>query len=127
MSGGFQYNQDLPPQGGYEPIRYKRNLPARGPGGLAIFGGMLAVCAYGFYRVAAGNVESRELKREKAWSRIHLVPMLLAEADRDTYRREQANLQREKEIMKDVPGWEAGKSVYNSKRYTPQKFVVLTE
>lgn len=32
--------------------------------------------------------------------------MLLAEADRDTYRREQANVQREKEIMKDVPGWE---------------------
>ncbi|CAO1624915.1 unnamed protein product [Parajaminaea phylloscopi] len=125
MSGGIPYSQDLPPQGGYEPIRYKRNLPARGPGGLAIFGGVIAVCAYGFYRVVAGNIEQRELKREKAWSRINLVPMILAEADRDAYRREQANLRREQEIMKDVPGWEAGKSVYNSKRYTPQNFVVL--
>jgi hypothetical protein len=48
----------------------------------------------------------RELQREKTWSRIHLVPMLLAEGDRDAYRREQAALAREKEIMKDVPGWE---------------------
>jgi hypothetical protein len=48
----------------------------------------------------------RELVREKTWSRIHLVPLLLAEGDRDTYRREQAALEREKEIMKDVKGWE---------------------
>lgn len=43
-----------------------------------------------------------ELQREKAWSRIHLVPLLLAEGDRDAYRRSQAALAREKEIMKDV-------------------------
>jgi NADH dehydrogenase (ubiquinone) 1 alpha subcomplex subunit 13 len=48
----------------------------------------------------------RELNREKAWSRIHLVPLLLAEQDRDAYRRQQAAIAREKEIMKDVEGWE---------------------
>lgn len=48
----------------------------------------------------------RELEREKLWSRIHLVPLLMAEGDRDQYRRQQAALAREKEIMKDVPGWE---------------------
>ena len=48
----------------------------------------------------------RELQREKVWSRIHLVPLLLAEGDRDAYRRQQAALQREREIMKDVKGWE---------------------
>jgi GRIM-19 protein len=47
----------------------------------------------------------RELQREKIWSRIHLVPLLMAEGDRDAYRREQAALAREKEIMKDVKGW----------------------
>ena len=57
----------------------------------------------------------RELSREKAWSRIYLMPILMAETDRDRYRRTQAALLREKEIMEDVPGWEAGKSVYNSK------------
>lgn len=66
-----------------------------------------------------------ELKRERAWSRIHLIPLLMAESDRDAYRRNEAQIAREKEIMKDVPGWEAGKSVYNTKRYTPPNFVVL--
>lgn len=47
-----------------------------------------------------------ELKRERVWSRIHLTPLLLAETDRDSYRREKAMVAREKEIMKDVPGWE---------------------
>ena len=50
----------------------------------------------------------RELQREKTWSRIHLIPLLLAEGDRDAYRRQQAALAREKEIMKDVQGWEVG-------------------
>lgn len=56
---GVQFNQDLPPQGGYEPIRYKRNLPARGPGGLALFGSVIAICTYGFWRLGQGNLEQR--------------------------------------------------------------------
>ena len=48
----------------------------------------------------------RELEREKVWSRLHLVPLLLAEGDRDAYRRQQAANAREREIMKDVKGWE---------------------
>jgi len=97
----------------------------KGPGGAVVFAGVFAVCAFGFWRIGQGNLERRELQREKAWSRIHLVPLLLAEGDRDAYRRSQAALAREKEIMKDVEGWEAGKSVYNTKRYTPSTIVVL--
>ncbi|KAF8709343.1 GRIM-19 protein, partial [Rhizoctonia solani] len=52
--------------------------------------------------------ETGELKRENTWARIYLVPLLLAEGDRDAYRREQASLAREREIMKDVKGWERG-------------------
>ncbi len=53
--------------------------------------------------------------------------MLQAELDRDTYRRAQASLRREAEIMKDVPGWKVGDSVYNSKRYVPPSVFVLPE
>jgi NADH dehydrogenase (ubiquinone) 1 alpha subcomplex subunit 13 len=53
-----------------------------------------------------GAFVCRELKRESAWARIHLVPLLLAEGDRDAYRRDQAARARESEIMKDVRGWE---------------------
>jgi len=52
------------------------------------------------------TVSIRELQREKVWSRLHLVPLLLAEGDRDEYRRQQAANAREREIMKDVKGWE---------------------
>ena len=62
----------------------------------------------------------RELRREHAWSRIYLYPALQAEADRDEYRRTRAALEREKEVMKDNPDWEVGKSVYNTKRYVRQ-------
>ncbi|KAF8640066.1 hypothetical protein AX17_001307 [Amanita inopinata Kibby_2008] len=150
--------RDMPPPGGFEAIKYKRNLPVKGPGAYAILGGVTAICAYGFYRVGKGNLEKRwvaeielchaqtnqlddpaavcpqslsvlawlrELQREKVWSRIHLVPLLMAEGDRDAYRRQQAALAREREIMKDVPGWEAGKSVYNNSKYHSPNIVVL--
>jgi NADH dehydrogenase (ubiquinone) 1 alpha subcomplex subunit 13 len=40
------------------------------------------------------------------WSRIHLIPLLLAEADRKDYRAQQAVNAVERMIMQDVKGWE---------------------
>ena len=45
------------------------------------------------------------------WARIHLIPMLQAEVDRDMVRRHLADLAREKELL----GTET--SAYNSDRY----------
>lgn len=55
----------MPPAGGFEAIRYKRNLPLRGPSGLAILSGVTALCAYGFYRVGKGNLEKRCVHSQK--------------------------------------------------------------
>lgn len=41
----------------------------------------------------------RELAREKMWARIHLIPVLQAEADRDQVRRYWADQAREKELL----------------------------
>lgn len=41
----------------------------------------------------------RELAREKMWSRIHLIPMLQAEEDRDQMRRYWADQAREKHLL----------------------------
>ncbi|THG93600.1 hypothetical protein EW145_g8335, partial [Phellinidium pouzarii] len=103
-------------RGGFESIKYQRNLPIRGPSGAVVLAGVIGVCAYGIYRLGQGNVEKRELEREKVWGRIHLVPAMVAEGDRDTYRRRAAAVGREAEIMKTVEGWEAGKSVYHAER-----------
>ncbi|KAI8145805.1 GRIM-19 [Fennellomyces sp. T-0311] len=120
--------QDLPPSGGYSEVRYRRYLPKKGPSGLVIIGGMAACMAFGFYRVTQGNLERRELKRENLWSRIHLIPLLTAEADRDMYRRTVAAKEREAEIMKDVKDWKVGESVYNNSKYfTPPNYVAVPE
>lgn len=42
--------------------------------------------------------------------------MLQAELDRDNVRRSLANEEREKFLMKDVPGWEVG-SIYHADKY----------
>lgn len=49
----------MPPPGGFEAVKYKRNLPFRGPGGLVILSGVTAICSYGFYRLGKGNNEKR--------------------------------------------------------------------
>lgn len=54
---------------------------------------------------------SSELAREKMWSRIHLIPLLTAEEDRDLARRHFADQAREKELLGKVS------SPYNSDRY----------
>lgn len=54
-----------------------------------------------------------ELAREKMWSRIHLIPLLTAEEDRDLVRRHWADIAREKELL----GSET--KVYNGTRYDP--------
>lgn len=58
-----------------------------------------------------------ELQRETLWSRIHLVPLLQAEADRELMKQIQENRRRESKIMSGVPGWEVDKSVYNDDKY----------
>ncbi|KAI9628448.1 hypothetical protein KEM48_011607 [Puccinia striiformis f. sp. tritici PST-130] len=111
---------------GYEPIKFKRNLPIRGPSGSLIMSGVFVTCLYGFYRYGQGNLEKRELKRENMWSRIHLVPILTAENDRDQFRRNRAQLDREREIMKDDPDWVVGQSVYNTKVLKPPSHKLKT-
>ncbi|CAK5262503.1 unnamed protein product [Mycena citricolor] len=70
-----------------------------------------------FLRRRVNSIFRRELKREKAWARIHLVPLLAAEGDRAAYHQAQASAAFEAEIMKDVKGWVPGKSVYNNPQY----------
>ncbi|KAL2057626.1 hypothetical protein ABVK25_002010 [Lepraria finkii] len=103
--------QALPPTGGYEPIQYKRNIPARGFRPSYYLAAMGIIMTYGLYRAGQGIREHNELAREKMWSRIHLIPMLQAEEDRDLVRRQWADKVRERELT----GGEA--KVYNSDRF----------
>lgn len=124
--------QDMPPTGGYEPVQYRRNLPVRGFRPAYLLVGLAGVMSWGFYRLGQGIREQKwvdqstllrqqddevlncghsELAREKMWSRIHLIPLLQAEEDRDVVRRDFAQKALEKELLgKEVP-------IYNKDRY----------
>jgi len=116
--------QDLPPPGGFPTLKYKRNLPSRGPSGAVLFAGFLGVVTYGWYWNIQSIQERRELKREKVWSRIHLIPLLQAESDRDEVRRQTESEAMEAKVMESVEGWNVGESVYHSKRYVPPTVMV---
>ncbi|EER25824.1 hypothetical protein D8B26_004063 [Coccidioides posadasii str. Silveira] len=108
--------QDMPPVGGYKPVQYKRNLPVRGFRPVYYLLGMHAIMGYGFYKLWLGQREKNELAREKTWARIHLIPLLQAEEDRDQVRRYFADRAREKELV----GTEI--KVYNSDRFVRPTF-----
>ncbi|CAJ2508483.1 Uu.00g135090.m01.CDS01 [Anthostomella pinea] len=96
----------------------QRNLPASGFRPATLLVGMGAVMVYGFYKLGQGIKEQNELAREKMWSRIHLIPLLQAEEDRDLVRRHLADQAREKELMGE------NFKVYNSDRYVRPTYAV---
>ena len=76
--------------------------------------------AEGFENGWTGLTNGSELAREKMWSRIHLIPLLTAEEDRDLVRRHLADQAREKELLGSAT------SAYNSDRYVPLFLKVLS-
>jgi len=113
--------QDMPPVGGYRPLQFKRNLPSRGPKARWYIFGMGGLVWFGFYKYGQGVQEFNELAREKTWARLHLVPVLQAEEDRDQVRRHLADQAREKELL--------GKNikVYHSDRFVKPTFAITPE
>jgi NADH dehydrogenase (ubiquinone) 1 alpha subcomplex subunit 13 len=75
---------------------------------------------YGFYTVGKTNRQRAEQKLEDRRIRYAMAPLLQAEADREYMIREQENLKKEMEIMKNVKGWIPGQSVYHSKKFVPR-------
>eukprot|EP00657_Telonema_sp_P-1_P007177 TRINITY_DN26869_c0_g1_i1.p1 TRINITY_DN26869_c0_g1~~TRINITY_DN26869_c0_g1_i1.p1 ORF type:complete len:151 (-),score=39.93 TRINITY_DN26869_c0_g1_i1:345-797(-) len=105
--------QDGPRPGGFPPVRYRRDMARRGPSGMAMFVASAAIISYGMYKVGQGNIARRELREEKFALRRSIVPLLQAEEDRRWVAAKSDAVRVEAEVMKDVPGWKAGESVYS--------------
>ncbi|CAD5184817.1 unnamed protein product [Musa acuminata subsp. malaccensis] len=109
--------QDGPPPGGFPPVRCARRIPIKGSNAAAIF---LVAFSCGMYQVDQGN----RIRRAFNAARRAILPMLQAEKMKgklihqvyklDTTRE---GVEEEARIMKDVPGWKVGESVYNSGRW----------
>eukprot|EP00884_Botryococcus_braunii_P005461 jgi/Botrbrau1/14916/Bobra.0018s0020.1 len=105
--------QDGPPPGGFPSIRYARRIPSTGPTGFTLFAVGAAIMAFGFYRVGEGNRRRRVEKQEKIAMRAALFPVLQAMEDRAFVMRKARADAAEAELMKNVPGWVVGESVYS--------------
>ena len=112
-------SQDGPPPGGFPSVRYARRIPNTGPSGAVVFGLVLLGMGYGFHKTAQYNKRGNKLKEEIYNTRMALAPYLQAEADRVFVQRQAKFHAWEAEVMKDVPGWEVGKSVYNTRWMPP--------
>ena len=72
------------------------------------------------------------MDQERCNVRITLSPFLQAEEDiRQEFdlrsfnvcsycAAEEAKLEKERQVMKDIPGWEVGKSVYHTRKWMPR-------
>uniref|UniRef100_A0A7N0VAK9 NADH dehydrogenase [ubiquinone] 1 alpha subcomplex subunit 13 n=1 Tax=Kalanchoe fedtschenkoi TaxID=63787 RepID=A0A7N0VAK9_KALFE len=70
---------------------------------------------------SASEMQREALKeeKEKYAARRAILPMLQAEEDERFVKEWKNYLAEEARIMKDVPGWKVGESVYNSGRWMP--------
>ncbi|XP_074544462.1 NADH dehydrogenase [ubiquinone] 1 alpha subcomplex subunit 13 [Halichoeres trimaculatus] len=114
---GSKVKQDMPPPGGYASFDYKRNLPKRGLSGYSMFGIGIGLMMFGYWRLFKWNRERRRLQIEELEARIALMPLFQAEQDRRTLRMMRENLEEEAVLMKDVPGWKVGESVFHTERW----------
>ncbi|GJQ15456.1 hypothetical protein GpartN1_g7247.t1 [Galdieria partita] len=111
--------QDGPPPGGYPPIDVRRNLPKVGPSGSTLLIGVGLITIYGFWGLSRSAQRRRRLNQEKYQIRLAITPYLQAEEDRHTVKQNRRRLRQEKELMKDVPEYQPGESVYKTRKYTP--------
>jgi len=88
---------------------------------------MTGIMTYGFYKFAGGIKEQNELAREKMWSRIHLIPLLQAEEDRDQIRRHFADAERQKALTGSEEGFKLGKGDYHQERFVRPTYAISPE
>ncbi|XP_034039636.1 NADH dehydrogenase [ubiquinone] 1 alpha subcomplex subunit 13 isoform X2 [Thalassophryne amazonica] len=77
----------------------------------------IGIMVFGYWRIFKWNRERRCLQIEDLEARIALMPLMQAELDRRNLRMLRENLEEEAIIMKDVPGWKVGESVYHTDRW----------
>eukprot|EP00640_Fibrocapsa_japonica_P004799 CAMPEP_0113937174 /NCGR_PEP_ID=MMETSP1339-20121228/3860_1 /TAXON_ID=94617 /ORGANISM="Fibrocapsa japonica" /LENGTH=133 /DNA_ID=CAMNT_0000939849 /DNA_START=87 /DNA_END=485 /DNA_ORIENTATION=- /assembly_acc=CAM_ASM_000762 len=92
--------QDIAPPGGYPNLDVRAISRTRGPSGWAMFAGMTAFIGYGFYKMGQHNIKRREVKWERKFMRMAIMPYLQAEGDRNFLVDKEILDNKEKEIMR---------------------------
>uniref|UniRef100_A0A452IVY6 NADH dehydrogenase [ubiquinone] 1 alpha subcomplex subunit 13 n=1 Tax=Gopherus agassizii TaxID=38772 RepID=A0A452IVY6_9SAUR len=107
--------QDMPsppPPGGLRSHRIQVSPALPGALGFSLFAIGIGSLLLGYYNLV-------KWKRERRCLQIEELETLQAESDRRTLRLLRGNLGEEAKIMKDVPGWKVGESVFHTDRWVP--------
>ncbi|CAD5125631.1 DgyrCDS13831 [Dimorphilus gyrociliatus] len=100
--------QEMPPEGGYKEVQWKRVMPKAHWSGYRTFLAFAAIngAAWFAYKWQMAYEAKRRLDENDA--RVALTPLLQAERDRMFLRQMRKNRDEEVAVMKDVPGWKVG-------------------
>jgi len=108
MSSQETFRQELPPPGGYKPVQFNR-IPARQfLNTYAMFGGVIAIMAFGTWAFKFQWKRNRRLDLERRSAEYALLPLLMAEKDRAYLKQLRKNRDEEERLMANVPGWVVG-------------------
>lgn len=81
---------------------------------MMLLGGLAIATIYGTTKQSTMRQKRRDYHVEKRTRRAFLLPMLETEDDIVWLRKRQRRLEVEEYLMRDVPGWEVGKSCFNN-------------
>lgn len=100
--------QDLPPQGGYNPINFKRVPLKPILNAKLLFGGYIGISAAAFYMYYLTDKKIVREEIEMRSCRNVMIPILIAERDREYLKQIRRNRDEEAKLMANVPGWKVG-------------------
>lgn len=100
--------QDLPPEGGYKPIYYKRVPTVTWLKGWQWIAGYVAVSSVSLYLYTqTANLRKREdIEMRSSKNVIHVL--IAAERDREFLKQVRRNRDEEAKLMANVEGWKVG-------------------
>ena len=99
------YVQDMPPEGGYKALSYKRILGQQyftNRGLIVYFGSLTFISFIGYY---ASNKRWKHLKLDNADRELAIQPFFYAERDRAYLKYLKRIREEEEKVMADVPTW----------------------
>ncbi|KAL9649029.1 hypothetical protein ABK040_008406 [Willaertia magna] len=114
VSSPMEIKQDVAPEGGYPPVRMRRNMPNKF---WTIGTTSLLACVmmgYGWYRYYKWLLKKEELKKEREGLEVAMIPFLQAENDIAFTIQRRAFLKKVEELMKDETNFDAYQKFYNS-------------
>lgn len=100
--------QDLPPEGGYSSINFKRVQLKPILSSKLLFGGFAAITAGAWYMYYLTDKKLTREEIEMRSCRNVMVPIVWAERDREYLKQIRRNRDEEAKLMANVPGWKVG-------------------